>query len=307
MTTYSAHRSVPYPAPLDPRRCLDVFLPSNSSGATPLLVFIHGGAWRSESKDDFTNTLVPNLLKHTGLPLAVLEYRLAPASPHPAQINDVLSGLELLAGPLLPLEEGTARWDRRNLIVAGHSAGAFMAASLVLRPPTSSSPSVPDPSFSVSPAIRHAITGIICIDGIYDLPSLLDEYPSYSSFVGDAFGHDPAVLAAESPARWELYGDEAERGKKVRVLVLHSREDELLSLRQPRVFLRRMKQLFGAEAGATAQGEAGEQKTADDPVSEEEERDLPDNVEVDFGSITGTHDGLLKKEEFAKVIALRLR
>ncbi|GAA6033400.1 hypothetical protein JCM8097_006732 [Rhodosporidiobolus ruineniae] len=311
MSSYSSHRNVPYPgAPPDSlRQRLDLFLPSSSSPQHPLLVFIHGGAWRSESKDDFTNTLVPNLLKHTGLPLAVLEYRLAPAHPHPAQINDVVAGLSLVtSGELLRLEDGEAKWDRSKLIIAGHSAGAFMAASLVLRPPSSPSSSsasaspVPPPSFSVPTVVRRAITGIICIDGIYDLPSLLDEYPTYASFVNEAFGVDPAVLAAESPARWELYDDDAAEGRKERVLVLHSKEDELLSLRQPRVFLQRMKQLYGS-----GKQEGGNEKTADDPVDEREEQDLPDNVEVDFGSVRGTHDELLRTEELAKVIALRLR
>ncbi|GAA6003394.1 hypothetical protein JCM10207_000312 [Rhodosporidiobolus poonsookiae] len=293
--------TLPYPGEGDPRRCLDLYLPSTSSPAAPLLVFIHGGAWRSESKDDFVDTLVPNLLKHVGLPLAILEYRLAPASPHPAQIEDVLAGLSLLTDPLLPVESGAAKWDRSRLIVAGHSAGAFMAATLVLSPPASSSSSgsTIQPAFSVPPAIRRAVAGIVCIDGIYDLPSLLDEYPSYHYFVDDAFGTDAAVLAAESPARWELPEDDAREGRKVRVLVLHSKEDELLSLRQPRVFLRRLKQLYGAGNSA--------KMTADDAVGEEDERDLPDNVEVDFESVRGTHEGLLRTEELAKVIALRMR
>ncbi|GAA5836410.1 hypothetical protein JCM11251_007073 [Rhodosporidiobolus azoricus] len=300
MTTYSAHRNLPYTGPFHPRRCLDLFLPSTSSSDHPLFVFIHGGAWRSESKDDFTHTLVPNLLKHVELPLAVLEYRLAPTSPHPAQINDVVSGLELLTNPaLLPCEGGQARWNRRDLIVAGHSAGAFMAASLVLQPP-----SLPASTFSVPPSLRQSIVSIICIDGIYDLPSLLDEYPTYSSFVNDAFGLDPATLAAESPARWGLYDEhEAERKQAVRVLVLHSVEDELLSLRQPRVFLRRMKQLFSSDGRQS--GEASE-RTADDPVGAEEEGDLPDNVEVDFRTVTGTHNGLLEREDLVQAIAARL-
>jgi hypothetical protein len=287
-----------------------------------------GGAWRSglfllvisslrflpqltlfalaESKDDFVNTLVPNLLKHVRLPLAILEYRLAPLHPHPAQISDVLSALSLLTGPLLPLEGDSPKWSRSNLVLCGHSVGAFMAASLVLSPPpASSAASSYLPSFTVPPSIRQAITGIICIDGIYDLPTLLSEYPSYSSFVDEAFPAGGAVLAAESPARWQLPEDDEREGRtrvKVLVLVLHSKEDELLSLNQPRVFLRRLKQLYGSRSG-----DGPEKESADAPLSGKEELDLPDNVEVDFGSVTGTHNGLLEREEVAKVIAMRLR
>ncbi|BGP18847.1 hypothetical protein JCM10213_003502 [Rhodosporidiobolus nylandii] len=307
MAVYTTH-TVAYPAASDPRHALDLYIPHGAGPSSALLVYIHGGAWRSESKEDFVNTLVPRLLKHTGVPLAVLEYRLAPSSPHPAQINDVLSGLSLLTGAVLDAEGGSPKWDRQKLFVAGHSAGAFMAASLVLRPPSpppaSPSASTNEPhtalhSFAVPRAIRRHIFGIICIDGIYDLPSLLAEYPSYHYFVDDAFGTDAEVLAAESPARWGLHEDDEREGRRVRVLVLHSREDELLSLRQPRVFLRQLRQLYVAGAGG--------QKSADEPVEGNEERDLPDNVEVDFDSVTGTHEGLLDTEELAKVIALRLR
>ncbi|BGP45683.1 hypothetical protein JCM10450v2_001513 [Rhodotorula kratochvilovae] len=284
MTGYSAHLDLPYPSATGARQALDLFLPPTASPDAPLLVFIH------ESKSDFVETLMPALVQHTNLPVACLEYRLAPADPHPAQILDVVAGISLLTGPLLPLEHGEAKWNRAKLFIAGHSAGAFIAATLVLRPPSS-----PAPSFSVPTSIRHAIQGIICIDGIYDLPSLLSEYPSYASFVLEAFGSDPAALAAESPARWLAHDDA--HGRSVRILVLHSRVDELLSFRQPRVFLRRMKQLFGA----------GGDETPDDEVGEEAERDLPENVEVDFGSLTSGHYEVVKGEELARVIALRLR
>ncbi|GAA5877411.1 hypothetical protein JCM1840_006092 [Sporobolomyces johnsonii] len=287
MADYSSHLNIPYPGATSPRLALDLFLPSSACSSSPLLVWIHGGAWRSESKEDFTDTLVPSLVRHTHLPVAVLEYRLAPADPHPAQILDVLAGLSLLSSPeLLTLENGSARWSRQSLVLAGHSAGAFMAAELVLRPPPSASP-----SFAVPRAVRQSISSVICVDGIYDLPELLDEYPSYHYFVDDAFGTDAKILAAESPARWDLYDDDAAR--KVRFLVLHSKEDELLSLRQPQVFVRRLKELLGGT-------EAGE-------GANEAEKGLPATVEVDFDSLEGTHEGLLKRDELPRAIARWMR
>lgn len=241
---------------------------------------------------------MPALVRHTNLPAACLEYRLAPADPHPAQIKDVVAGLSLLTGPLLSLEQGAAKWHRERLWVVGHSAGAFMAASLVLRPPPSPTP----PSYSVPPAVRHAVRGIICVDGIYDLPALLAEYPSYDSFVHEAFGSDPRVLAHESPARWSLYdkgdGDDGRR-RDLRVVVLHSRNDELLSLRQPRLFLRRMKQLFGGGDDAA--------DLADEDVGDEAERDLPANVACDFAALKGGHYEVVKGEELARALGSLLQ
>lgn len=242
----------------------------------------------AESKDDFANALMPTLVQHTDLPVACVEYRLAPSDPHPAQVQDVVSGLSLLAGPLLPLEQGEAKWRRDGIVLIGHSAGAFMAASLILKPP-------PSPSFSVPPSVRLAVKGVLCVDGIYDLPTLLDEYPSYASFIGEAFGSDPTALAHESPARWTAHGDE--RGRSVRIVVLHSRTDELLSLRQPRVFLRQLKQLFGGDASSERAA------AADEEVGDEVERDLPRNVECDFDSLTSGHYEVVKGEELARAVS----
>ncbi|KAK4706133.1 kynurenine formamidase, partial [Phenoliferia sp. Uapishka_3] len=238
--------------------------PANSILPSPTCPF-------AESKSDLRTTLIPFLLSSTKQPLAVLEYRHAPAAPHPAQINDVLSALSILTSSSLLAPEGpTQRWDRRGIILMGHSAGAFMAASIILAPPKGI-----EVAFEVSKEIRNAVAGIICVDGIYDLPDLLDEYPTYDYFVHDAFGRDSKVLEDESPARWNLATKE-EAGRKVGILVLHSREDELLTLRQPEFFLERMRE---KDTGSVF------------------------DLVVDYDSIKGTHDDLIKTEVLAKVVA----
>ncbi|KAI5479036.1 kynurenine formamidase [Pseudohyphozyma bogoriensis] len=272
--SYTTHYDIPYSdGPADSRRALDLYLPPESSADSPLLVFIHGGAWRSESKEDLRSTLIPSLIAQTNLPLAVVEYRLAPTYAHPTQMLDVLSALSVLtSSSLLPLEtqHGGQKWDRASLHLIGHSAGAFIAASLVLSPPKLSST---PPSFGVPTTIREAISSIVCVDGIYDLPVLLEEYPSYSYFVDPAFGTSEATLIAESPARWELASSRRE-GKATKILVLHSREDELLTLRQSEVFVERLREVLGKEF----------------------ERD----VVVDFETVKGKHGELLERGELPK-------
>lgn len=209
---------------------------------------------------------MPSLVRSTSLPLACLEYRLAPTSPHPAQALDSLSGLSLLASPsLLPPENDSPRWDRNSIYLIGHSAGAFIALSLVLQPPKGSKL-----DGAVEKEARRAVKGVICVDGIYDLPSLLEEYPTYDYFVNDAFGLEPSYLAHESPARWGLIEEEGER--ELKVLVLHSKEDELLSLRQPDEFVQRFKATL-------------------------EEREGRGSVEVDYEALKDGHAQLLNMEE----------
>ena len=54
---------------------LDLYIPSdnNNSAKSPLLVFIHGGAWRSEDKADHV-PLAQQLVAH-GFPVALINYR----------------------------------------------------------------------------------------------------------------------------------------------------------------------------------------------------------------------------------------
>lgn len=242
-----------------------------------------------EAKSDFVKTLAPALVRHTGLPVAFVEYRLTPEVVHPAHIQDVVAGFELLTGPLLACEEGEAKWDRSRLIVAGHSAGAWMATTLVMAPPPGHD------SYRVPTKVRQAIERIIPVVGIYDLISTLDEYPDYGpEFIDEAFGTDREAYKLESPARWSRYEDEA--AQKLRILVIQSREDELVSPRQARVLIRRLRQIYGCASEEEAQEEA------DAPVGEEEKKTLPANVEVDFDSVGSTHMGMLELDALPRRI-----
>lgn len=247
-------------------------------------------AW-TEAKSDFVETLAPALVRHTGLPVAFVEYRLTPEVVHPVHIQDVVSGFELLTGPLLECEGGSPKWSRSRLVVSGHSAGAWMAATLVLKAPPQHN------SYSVPSNVRAAIERIIPIVGIYDLESTLDEYPSYGpEFIDEAFGTDREAYDIESPARWFKHDDEA--GRKLRILVIQSLEDELVSPRQARVLIRRLRQIYG-----TTSGSLESVPDAASPVGEEEKEELPANVEVDFDSVGSTHMGMLQLEAIPRRIA----
>lgn len=261
-----------------------------------------GGAWRSgtgstqaefsavadlpslaDSKEDFRDGLIRSLVQETGLPVACVEYRWAPADPHPAQAIDTVAALSLLTGPLLALEAGTPRWNRQSIYLIGHSAGAFIAASIVLKP--SSLP----PSFPVPDLVRRSIRGVIYVDGIYDLPNLLDEYPTYSYFVDDAFGTSSQYLADESPARWTLHPPST--SPSLRFLVLHSKDDDLLSLRQPKLFNSRLATLLGNSAEDSSEGGRG----------------AAGSFEVDYKALRGKHEELLKLPQLPLAAAKWIR
>lgn len=224
-----------------PQQRLDVFLPAAGAGlggaaAPPLVVVIRGGAWVDRDKALLHG--VGRSLAGAGLAAAVINYRLSSAGAdppvrHPDHTADCAAAIA---------------WLRRNaaahgfsadaLFVLGHSAGAHMAGLMVL-----------DDSYlrAVGEA-PSAIRGVVGLNGIYDLPALLAEYPDYASFLVPAFGEDRAAWALASP---QLLPARA-GGCPCPWLVLQSPGDELLSLAQSTAFAARLRDMGATVALDTA-------------------------------------------------------
>jgi len=72
---------------------LDLYLPDRPAGARlPLVIWVHGGAWRAGSKD---GTPAVALLRD-GFAVASISYRLSQAAKFPAQINDCKGAVRFL-------------------------------------------------------------------------------------------------------------------------------------------------------------------------------------------------------------------
>lgn len=99
------------------------FYPAYKTGA-PLLVFIHGGWWRSLDKSDFT--FVIPAYRRAGFNIALTNYTLAPE----ASIDEItMQQVRALAWLYRNAEQ--LEFDRSRIVVAGHSAGAHLAAMMM--------------------------------------------------------------------------------------------------------------------------------------------------------------------------------
>jgi arylformamidase len=110
----------------DVRQRLDVYLPAGEGQGRPLLLMVHGGAWRMGSKQ--AANVVDNKLAHwlpAGVVLVSLDYRLLPQAPVEQQADDVASAVAWV-------QTHAAEWggDKRQLVLMGHSAGAHLAGLL---------------------------------------------------------------------------------------------------------------------------------------------------------------------------------
>jgi arylformamidase len=99
------------------------FFPAAQPNA-PLLVFIHGGYWRSLDKSDFT-FIVPGYRK-AGFNVALTNYTLAPHASMEEITRQQLRALAWLYRRAARLD-----FDRDRIMIAGHSAGGHLAAMMM--------------------------------------------------------------------------------------------------------------------------------------------------------------------------------
>lgn len=103
----------------DQRLLLDLYCPVKSEAPCPLVVWVHGGAWRSGSKNN------PPILKmlESGFAIASIDYRLTPIAKFPAQIHDIKAAIRFLRA-----SAQRNRLDAQQFVIAGSSAGGHLAA-----------------------------------------------------------------------------------------------------------------------------------------------------------------------------------
>lgn len=156
---------------------LDLF-PARGESA-PLLVFIHGGYWRSLDKRDFSWLAPPFVAR--GVAVALLNYGLAPATPIEEIVRQVLRALAWLH------QRGDRYgFDPQRIFVCGHSAGAHLTAMAMAAQWTVFDRRLP----------ADLVKGGLAISGLYDLEPLL-----HAPFVNVDLQLTPARAARLSPLR----------------------------------------------------------------------------------------------------------
>ena len=162
-----------------PGDMLDIFYPSETTtdhtqALAPVVVFLHGGYWRSLDKSD--HSFVAPALCAQGVCVVVLNYDLCPGTPErPVRIAGIV---EQVARGVAWLHQHLAdhQADAQRMVAVGHSAGGQLAA-MMLRDPA---------------GVRQAVS----ISGVFDLAPLM-QAPSFQA----SLQLDAQQIAFASPAR----------------------------------------------------------------------------------------------------------
>ena len=178
-----------------PNETLDIF-PAAQAGA-PVLVFVHGGYWRSLDKSDHSFVAPP--LVREGACVVVPNYALCPAVTVPQIVMQMVQAL-------LWVHAHIDRFggDPRRITVAGHSAGGHLAAMLLACQWRALGADLP----------RGLVRNALSISGLYDLEPIMHTPFLQSSLQltpPDALRTSPACMPA--PRQGVLYtvagGDES--------------------------------------------------------------------------------------------------
>lgn len=170
----------------------------------PVLVFVHGGSWRSGDPVDYG--FVGRAFVPKGFVVILSGYRLGEDGRYPAMIEDTASALHWTHS-----EIESYGGDPDRIVIAGHSAGAYNAVMTALE----------EQWLGRRSMATSDIAGVIGLSGPYDfLP--LDSDSTIASF-----GHVDPVEATQPTSHV--------RGDAPEMLLIHGGKDTLVYPRNTRV------------------------------------------------------------------------
>ncbi|WP_457947755.1 alpha/beta hydrolase fold domain-containing protein [Pseudarthrobacter sp. alpha12b] len=128
----SVHREVTYARAIGFRPLkMDIWLPRNAAGPTPLVLWVHGGAFQLGDRRELPPTFAPGsvfrLLNQAGIGCATADYRHSLEAPFPAQLHDLKAAVRYLREFAAALNIDPDRFG-----AWGESAGGHLAALLGL-------------------------------------------------------------------------------------------------------------------------------------------------------------------------------
>ncbi len=193
---------------------LDMYLPRNKEPGRPLLVFIHGGGWKSGKRSDYLVYLVAFAKK--GYSTATISYRLLDKAPYPACAEDISDAVKWLYA-----NSGKYGYDEERMALIGGSAGAHLAM-LGAYGWAGATGYHPGADSSDAPRIKAIVD-------IYGPADLTTEYgrkhPLVTGFISHSYDESPALYAQASPMNYIDASDPP-------TLIFHGTSDDLVPVSQ---------------------------------------------------------------------------
>lgn len=143
---------------------LDVYRKLNVNTPQPTLIYMHGGFWVAGNKEAAIFSLMPWM--EMGWNVVNVEYRLGPAYPAPAALEDCLCALRFLTQQA---QLTNYNIDPAKIVVTGESAGGHLALALGTIP---DSAGLDGQCTNGQPLPK--VAAVINWFGIYDVPDVIE-------------------------------------------------------------------------------------------------------------------------------------
>jgi arylformamidase len=174
-----------------PRQRLDLFFPPGELSGAPIHMFIHGGYWRAQVKEDYA--FVADGATAAGAIAAIVEYTLMPGARMANLVRETREAMAWLAA-----HAHEFGGDGSKLTASGHSAGGHLVTYLASRGPHEATmPATP-------------VRAVMPISGIYDLRPIMTSYLQAELF-----------LTPEEVARWSPFDAVPASGTHYEIVVGH--------------------------------------------------------------------------------------
>jgi acetyl esterase/lipase len=164
----------------------DVFMPADADGPVPTVVWVHGGAWISGSKEDVAPYL--RYLAGRGYGAVGLDYTRGPEATYPTAVNQLNDSLAYLVAHAD--EYGI---DADHLVIAGDSAGGQLASQLGVLTVNERYADL----LGIEPALKPGqLSGLILNCGVYDMDAMAELDGIF------AWGFDISLWAYTGTKNW---------------------------------------------------------------------------------------------------------
>jgi len=139
---------------------LDIFPTVAVAAPAPVFVFIHGGYWRSQTKEDAP--IMAKAFTQAGVAVCTLEYTLLPEATLAEVVRQVRSAVAWLYR-----HAGAYGLDTRRIFIGGSSAGAHLAGMAAAQGWTD--------AYDLP---QDVVKGVVGLSGLYELAPLCDIAPN---------------------------------------------------------------------------------------------------------------------------------
>jgi acetyl esterase/lipase len=214
------HSNISYHDDHHSKHLIDIYLPPNSKGKLPLVVFVHGGGWLVNDKladIGYMKKTVAEII-NSGFALASIDYRFASQAVFPAQIQDCNRAVSFLFD-----NAKKYGFDTERFAVMGFSAGGHLASLMGL-----SKNNEIDNFFMPGSTKSFNFKCVVDFYGPAELilfPGNNDNKSPESQLIGATPLSRPDLAKAASPVSYVDKGDPP-------FLIIHGEKDELVSTKQ---------------------------------------------------------------------------